>query len=158
MWQLLSILLMLAIPRQQAAPDLDTVIQRATAYVTQYEEELGNLIGTEDYLQNVAWKNTMSRIGTIAKRDQRRLSSDFLIIQVDAEWQALRKANRVDGTKVKEIQQEFETAFDDSPAANTKRFNQMKTDSTMYNIGSIQRDINLPTFALEVLRKTEVSR
>src|SRR5215831_2407573 len=140
---LLSILMILATPRQQPATDLDAVIQRATDYVTTYEEELGNLIGTEDYTQNVAWKNTIGRTGSglVSKREQRRLSSDFLIIQVGKEWQALRKTNRVDGSKVKETQQNFETAFDNSPAANTKRFNQMKTDSTMYNIGSIQRDI-----------------
>jgi hypothetical protein len=158
MWKLLTILLMSAMPRQQPAADLDSVIQRASEYVIKYEEELGNLIGTEDYLQNVAWKNTMGRIGTVAKREQRRISSDFLIIQVGINWEALRKTNRVDGSKIKEAQPEFETAFDDSPAANTRRLNQMKVDSTRYNIGGILREINLPTFALAVLRKNEVSR
>jgi|SRR5579884_106216 len=159
MWNLLPILMILVLPGQQAAPDLATVIQRATNYVTQYEAELGNLIGTEDYLQNVAHKNIMAgRIGTISGREQRRLSSDFLIIQVGSQWQALRKTNRLNGSKVKESQPEFETAFDDSPAANTKRFTQMKADSTMYNIGDVRREINLPTFALEALRKSEVSR
>ena len=150
---IVAILLTFVMPRPQAV-DLDTVLQNATAYVDKYEEELGNLIGTEDYSQMVAWKSTTGRPGMIAKREQRRMSSDFLMIQLGKEWQALRKTNRVDGDKIKEKQQDFETAFDDSPQANTKRFNEMKADSTKYNIGGIRREVNLPTFALEVLRKS----
>ncbi len=159
MWRLLSILMILAIPRQQPSAELDTVIQRAADYVAKYQEELGNLIGTEEYSQNVMWKSTSGRVtGMIVKREQRRVSSDFLMIEVGHNWEALRKTNRVDGRKVSDVQPDFETVFDDSPQANTKRFNQMKADSTKYNIGDIQREVNLPTFALEVLRPTEVPR
>ena len=152
---IVAILLTFATPQ---TTELDTVLQHATTYVDNYEEELGNLIGTEDYSQNVAWKSSTGRPGMIVKREQRRMSSDFLMIQLGKEWSALRKTNRVDGQKIQEKQQDFETAFDDSPQANTKRFNQMKADSTKYNIGDIQREVNLPTFALEVLRHNEVSR
>jgi hypothetical protein len=34
----------------------------------------------------------------------------------------------------------------------------MKAESTRYNIGDITREVNLPTFALKVLRKSEISR
>jgi hypothetical protein len=152
---LFSVLLVSAM--SQSNPELDSVLHRASDYVTQYEAALGNLIGTEEYVQNVAYKGVGTRYGMITKREQRRISSDFLIIQVGKEWSALRKANRVDGSVVKETES-FETAFDDSPASNTKRLDQMKTDSTKYNIGGILREINLPTFALEVLRKAEVDR
>src|SRR5262249_16825667 len=77
---------------------------------------------------------------------------------VGSDWQALRKTNELDGRKVKETQSNFETAFDDSPEANTRRISQMKVDSAMYNIGPVRRDINLPTFALRGLRKSQVSR
>ena len=40
---------------QQSAPDLNTVLQRATEYVTQYEADLGNLIGSEEYVQTSVW-------------------------------------------------------------------------------------------------------
>src|SRR2546422_980614 len=93
----------------------------------------------------------------VAKRLQRRVSSDFLIIQVGQEWAALRKANRVDGSKVKEPEPAFEDAFDDSPDANQKRLIAMKGESTRYNIGDIIRETNLPTLALKVLSKSDVS-
>src|SRR5262249_17791547 len=94
----------------------------------------------------------------VAKRLQRRVSSDFLIIQVGPEWVALREANRVDGQKVKETEPAFADAFDNSPEANQNRLLAMKGESTKYNIGDIFRETNVPTVALKVLRESEVSR
>ena len=142
---------------QENPPSLNVVLERATQYVTQYEADLGNLIGSEEYSQNVTLLDN-STPPRVAKRMQRRTSSDFLIIQVGPEWAALRKVNRVDGLKVKDTEPAFEDAFDNSPEANGKRLQDMRNESTAYNLGDIRRDINLPTFALKVLRKSEVSR
>src|SRR5262249_51319362 len=142
---------------QQSSIDLQTVLRRASDYVAQYEADLGNLIGTEDYLQNGVWMDN-SNPPRVFKRAQRRTSSDFLIIQVGPEWAALRKVNRVDGLKVKETAPAFEDAFEDSPQANAKRLANMKRESSEQNLGDIQREINLPTFALKVLRKDEIGR
>jgi hypothetical protein len=141
----------------QGATDLDTVLARATNYVARYESDLGNLIGTEEYVQNSVWFDN-SNPPRVAKRSQRRTESDFLIIQVGAEWAALRKVNRIDGAKVKEVVPAFEEAFDDSPAGNARRLKEMKSESTANNLGDVQREINLPTFALKVLRKEEIGR
>jgi hypothetical protein len=142
---------------QQTEMDLDAVLKRATDYVTQYEAELGNLIGAENYLQTAIWMDN-GNPPRVAKRMQRRTASDFLIIQVGPEWAALRKVTRVDGSRVKEKTPSFEEVFDDSPAMNSKRLRELTEESTEYNFGDVRRDINLPTFALKILRKTEVSR
>ncbi|HYR86704.1 MAG TPA: hypothetical protein VE422_21635 [Terriglobia bacterium] len=159
--RVLTALLVLAAPSQsQGSPEIIGLLQRATEYVTQYEAELGNLIGSEEYVQNAVWlaRTLGGAYPTVAKRLQRRVSSDFLIIQVGEEWAALRKGNRVDGLKVKEPEPAFEDAFDDSPEANHKRLVAMKAESTRYNIGDIIRETNLPTLALKILRKNEISR
>src|SRR5262245_58402723 len=52
---------------QQNAPDLDTVITRATDYVSRYEAELGNLIGAEEYVQTSVWLDN-SNPPRVAKR------------------------------------------------------------------------------------------
>ena len=155
--QFIVSLLLALLPVPQSVPDLDTVISRATDYVSRYEAELGNLIGAEEYVQTSVWMDN-SNPPRVAKRIPRRTSSDFLIIQVGTEWTALRKVNRVDGVRLKEAPAAFEDAFDDSPEANAKRLRDMKDESTQHNIGDIRRDINLPTFALKVLRKSEVVR
>jgi hypothetical protein len=87
MWSALRLAIAMALPMQQPA-DLDAVMQRASAYVAQYEAE----------------------------------------------------------------------AFEDSPANNSKRLLQMKTESSQYNLGNILREINLPTFALKILRQGEIER
>jgi len=159
MWNLLLVILMSAfppVPAQTPQDDLDAVLQRATAYVTKYEEDLGNLIGSEEYLQNAAWK-TAAR-GMISRKVQRRTSSDFLILQVGREWSGLRKVNRVDGSKVKDELPPLSDAFDGSPQSNWKQLRRMIEESTQYNIGDVIREINLPTFALAVMRKAEVQR
>lgn len=144
---------------RQNSTELDAVLQRAINYVAQYEEQLGNLIGNEEYVQNARWLTVNGRgFPQVGKREQRRTSSDFLIIQVGPEWQALRKINRVDGFRQKETEPAFEEAFDNSPRANAKRLLDMKAESTKINLGDVQRDINLPTFALKVLRKSEAGR
>ena len=156
---LAALMAVVASSQPQSSPGLTSVLQRATEYVTRYEAELGNLIGSEEYVQNAVWLAPSARGSPmVAKRLQRRVSSDFLIIQVGSEWSALRKANRVDGTKVKESEPAFEDAFDNSPEANHNRLLAMKGESTRYNIGDIIREINLPTVALKVLRESEVSR
>jgi hypothetical protein len=153
----LCILVVTGVSPAQAPPDLDTVLQQATEYVTRYEADLGNLIGTEEYTQTASWVSPTNRL-TVAQKARRHLSSDFLIIQVGTDWIALRKVNSVDGFKEKQIQPDFEDAFDTSPEANVKRLESMKTESARYNVGDVHRDMNLPTFALKVLRKNEVSR
>jgi hypothetical protein len=142
---------------QQSPIEIGTVLSRATDYVTQYEAELGNLIGSEEYVQSSVWLDN-STPPRVAKRVQRRTSGDFLIIQVGDEWAALRKINRVDGIRVKETAPNFDSAFDNSPESNSALLKNMKLESTEYNLGDIQREINLPTFALHVLRKSEVNR
>lgn len=153
---MISLLLTLTLLSQNPA-DLDAVLARATQYVSQYEADLGNLIGSEEYVQrSVVLDN--SNPPRVSMRMQRRTSSDVLIIQVGSEWEALRKVNRVDGLKVKEVVPSFEDAFDDSPAANAKRLRDMKNESTQYNLGYVRRDMNLPSFALRVLRRSEIAR
>src|SRR5688572_15384584 len=94
----LMILLVLPALSRQNSSELDGVLQRAIEYVAQYEEQLGNLIGNEEYVQNAAWLITGGRgYPQVGKKMQRRTSSDFLIIQVGSEWAAIRKVNRVDG-------------------------------------------------------------
>jgi len=128
------------------------ILKRATEYVTKYEAELGNLIASEEYLQNVAWLVRGARGPMVGRRQQRRTSSDFLMIQIGPEWTGLRKVNSLDGFKVKD-EETFEEAFDDSPAGNSKRLKGLIEESARHNIGDILRQINVPTFALSVMRK-----
>jgi hypothetical protein len=159
MWSLVIAFLALVLPAQSSTvPELDVVLARATEYVTRYEAELGNLIGAEEYVQNAAWKNPGARLAVISKKQQRRMTSDFLILQVGREWTGLRKVSRVDGSRIDEKTEKFEEVFDDTPQGNTKRLKNLTEESSRFNIGDVLRQINLPTFALSVMRKEEAPR
>ena len=142
---------------QQTEIPAEMVLSRASDYVSKYEADLGNLIGREEYVQSSVWMDA-SVPPRVSRRMQRRTSSDFLIIQVGNEWAALRKVNRVDGIKVIETAPAFDQAFDNSPEANAKLLDNFKRESTEYNLGDVRREMNLPTFALHVLRKNEITR
>ena len=150
--------LMTALAAQDASAELAAVLARAMDYVRKYEEELGNLIATEEYVQNAQWRNTQSRYSMISQKKQRRTSSDFLILQVGPDWEGVRKVNLVDGIKVKAKEPPLAEVFDDSPRANYKRLQEMIEESTEYNIGDVVRQINLPTFPLRVMRPEHFGR
>ena len=89
---LTALLVLVTSSQSQGSPELIDLLQRATEYVAQYEAELGNLIGSEEYLQNAVWLAPSQRgAPMVAKRLQRRVSSDFLIIQVGPNGQPLEK-------------------------------------------------------------------
>ncbi len=149
---------------------LEPVIQRAIEYVANYESALGNLIGTEDYDQVAAWnaEQTEKQSSTLgarpigvtdtapARRTERRTISDFLLIKVGSEWAPVREVNILNGQKIQNNPNTF--PFGDSPTDNARRLASMKADSTKYNLGDVVREMNLPTFALEVLRRDQAPR
>jgi hypothetical protein len=151
-------ILMSALPAQDGSAELSAVLARAIDYVRKYEEELGNLIATEEYVQSAQWRNAQSRYSMISQKKQRRTSSDFLILQVGSEWEGVRKVNVVDGLKVKAKEPSFAEVFDDSPRANYQRLQEMIAESTEYNIGDVVRQMNLPTFPLRILRREHFGR
>ena len=134
----------------QKPPDIHSVVRRAMDYVAAYEAALGNLIGTENYLQRVAWSS--------GKTETRITSSDYLIVRVGPKWMGVRDVNTVDGSPVPKNRKGFESAFGTSPSGNLSLLNSMKADSAQYNIGDILRDTNLPTFTLQVLEKDQAPR
>jgi len=141
------------------SPDLDTVLSHAIHYVADYEAQLGNLIGEEDYIQNAAWAGASGRYsGATSQKKQRRLESDFLILQVGKEWIGVRNVNKLDGFSVKRKVEDLQEIFDDSPAAVLKTLESIALESAKYNIGDVVRNTNLPTFALQVLRPHNLPR
>lgn len=122
---------------------IDEVMDRATAYAAQYEEQLTSIIADETYDQTA----TVSRFrqnGTLySDIRKRRLQADFLITTVDNSHVAIRNVHQVDGMTIESASSISIESKDSIP--------ELLAESSRFNIG-IQRNFNLPTFALEVLR------
>ncbi len=144
----------------QAAPDLKQVLARAAHYVEEYEMQLGNLIAEEIYVQNAAPVKA-TKIGTMIPGGvgkQQRTESDFAILHVGQDWIGVREVHCVDGVPVQRQAENFQKIVDDSSIAVMKTVESILHESARYNIGLIQRNTNLPTFALRILRMSNTPR
>lgn len=144
------------LPAQDEARELQAMLGRAADYVALYEDrQLGNVLAAETYFQTVS--SYLAR-GIALPRQQRRTESDFLIVLVGADRMGIRRVNRLNGDPVKSTEVNLEALMDDSPEGVRNRIAALREESTRYNIGPVLRQINLPTFALKVVRREEAPR
>jgi hypothetical protein len=132
----------------QGEVDLDTVLERAVSYVDNYEEELGMIIGAEEYVQNATWMSRTRRPTSVIDRERRRLRSDFLLLPFEDRWYGVRSVITVDGNPV-EAPETLPTSTEEIIANRT---------DTQYNIGGFERTFNVPTFALTFFRSDNLDR
>lgn len=141
---------------QERPADVQAILDRAGDYVAAYlDQQLGNVVASETYVQTATFY--VNNRG-IPLRQQRRTESDFLIALVGKEHIGIRKVNRVDGVAVKSVEPSLESLLDDSPLGVRKRIAALKEESSQYNIGLVQRTLNVPVFALSVVRREEAGR
>ena len=157
------------------APDLETVLSRASQYVQTYERTLGMVIAQEVYVQRMPTgsapdnlslpRDTRGRRGTIIgdlpggfrlpQYHERRLLSDFLLVRLASEgdrWTGFRAVVEVDGRLVRDRLERLQGVFEGSLETTVERWRKLAEESARYNIGGVARSTNVPTFALLVLR------
>ena len=145
-----------SIPAAGQANDLSAVLSRASQYVALYEDsQLGNVLAAENYTQKAVF---YSGIGIIRARQERQTQADFLIVKIGSERIAVRQVNRVDRAVVKKNTPDLETIMNDTPEGIRRQIAAFREESAQYNIGGVLRHINLPTFALQVIREDQVPR
>jgi hypothetical protein len=143
----------LAQPAPQATT-FEQVLRRAHEYVVLYEDhELSTVIAEEHYEQAVF--NASGR-----RTAQRTLLSDYVIFQLppDEDWFALRDVYEVDGEVIGERLTRVRNLFSKTGEATSRRAMDMAEESARFNIGTVVRTINLPTFPLRFLRPVNRSR
>lgn len=129
------------------------VLDRAAAYVAKYEEQFAAVVSEENYTQSE------SRVAGLTRR--RDLKSDVLVINAGAGgWMGFRDVYEVDGRPVRDHDQRLSKLFVEAPAnADTMTHaRQIADESARYNLGTVRRNINVPTMALAFLRRDNQSR
>jgi hypothetical protein len=141
---------------QPPATDLDDLLFRASLYVTAYERQLSALVSEERYEQVTSrW-----RAGGWVPDRRRDLVSDYLLVRsLDvAEWIPFRDVYEVDGRKLRDHDERLKKLFLEEPATAFERAKEIMDESARYNIGFIERNINLPTLALIFLQMVNQPR
>lgn len=133
-------------------PSLSDVLTRAAAYVERFHGQLSQIVGEESYVQ-VVHNLAQYRNPVLANVTRVELRSDLMLIKpanVDR-YVEFRDVFEVDGRPVRDRKERLEALLRSDSADSRARLETILEESTRYNIGSIQRNINTPLMALMFL-------
>jgi hypothetical protein len=132
-------------------PTLDGLLQRAGAYVAEFEAGFANLVAEERYIQYAPDPMPEPHRIVMTSMVRRTLVSDFLLVKTQAaEVRPFRDVFEVDGKPVRDRADRLTDLFLHPSAMALEQAERIDAESTRYNIG-IARNINVPTLMLLVL-------
>jgi hypothetical protein len=153
-------------PTRAVAPNaaVAAILASAAAYLASYEHAFSVVVSEETYLQE---QHLDARLSTRAINTAqepptdrtRTLRSDVLQASVgEREWVAFRDVYEVDGQTVRDRDERLQKLFIETPAQAVEQARRIVAESARYNLGTLQRDFNVPTMALTYLRGPNQSR
>jgi VWFA-related protein len=134
---------------ESAARDLEVqrLLARAADYVAGYQREYSMLVAEERYVQRT-------------RTEQQTLRSDLLLVRppgIDA-WVSFRDVFEVNGRPVRDREDRLKRLFLDGSPEALKQLAAIKAESSRLNIGPVERNINVPLFALKFLEADNLAR
>jgi hypothetical protein len=139
-----------------AQADLDALVDQAAEYVEVYERTFVGVVAEESYRQRVrAPSGRFDARGflTEATVQQRDLRSDVLLVRAPAgdRWIQFRDVFEVDGKPVRDRDERLARLFLQPSIDARRQEEEIATASARYNIGGVNRTVNVPVLALAVL-------
>jgi hypothetical protein len=121
-------------------PDVLEVLERAIAYATRYGASFRPVIA-EEYYEQTVWTRALPR-------QWRKLESDFIMLYVpeDDRWLGFRDVREVDGHALRDRSRRLEKLL-----TGPREMGRLRDEAARYNIGSVERNVNVPTLALQYL-------
>jgi hypothetical protein len=137
-----------AIAVPSAQEPVTAVIARAAAYVDGYQRDFAMVVSEERYQQEARYPSPAgSRGADLIERTV--LRSDFLLVRDDvAGWVPFRDVFERDGVTVRDREERLSRLFLDDSASAVEQARRIADESARYNVGNLNRNINLPTLAL----------
>jgi hypothetical protein len=135
---------------QRPALTVADLLMRAGAYLAEYETKFSAVVSEEHYLQS----SDRGREVTTA----RLLSDVIILIVAQDEWIAFRDVFKVNGSSVRDHDKRLEQLFLQSPSGAMAEAQRIMNESARYNVGTLRRNINVPTMALTYLRGPNQAR
>ncbi len=134
-------------------PALDTVLARAAAYVVEFQRQLSGIVAEESYVQSVRYPVGTSVRASLLLPTHRELTSDLLMVRAVGgdRWIQFRDVFSVDGKAVRDRSERLMQLFVAPTAVSASQAERISAESSRYNIGNLQRTVNVPVLALMVL-------
>ncbi len=140
-------LALLTVPVGTQTVRLSDVVARLDNYLQGYEERLSNVVAEEGYSQ---WVDQGP--STLRSRTSRTLRSDFALALTTERnrWVGYRDTFEVDGVPVRDRDERLQRLLSSGAVGQAAR---IAEQNARFNLGEglITRNINIPTFALEML-------
>ncbi len=136
-------------------PELDLLRQRASDYVAAFVRDFSAAVAEEEYVQT-AFADSESRTNTV----RRVLRSDFLLVRGSDEDPLLpfRDVFEVDGRPVRDRDERLQKLFLEKPGSAIAHASRIAEESARYNVGAINRTMNVPTLPLQFLQRRHLPR
>jgi hypothetical protein len=150
--------LLLGVPaaaRAAGEPRLADVLARVGEYVVRYETELSGIVAEEHYTQVT---DPVDR----PHLTHRELKSDLLLVNAEGldghGFVQFRDVFEVDGDLVRDRSRRLEKLFVNPSVASRNQAAEIMRESSRYNIGSVERNVNVPVLALSFMHPRYQSR
>ena len=133
-------------------PSLALVLQRAADYVTTFHARLSRIVAEERYTQASETIWSRKRNGT-PKWAERTLGSDLMLVKPAGadDWLQFRDVFEVDGQRVRDRGERLPALLADRSLSAAAQVERIRRESARYNVGSIERDVNVPVLAMRFL-------
>jgi len=139
---------------------LATVLARAGTYVADFHRQLSTIVGEERYVQD--WKAIQSgRRPTSSALQHRELVSDVVLVKPPgaAAWMTFRDVFEVDGNMVRDRDDRLAHLVRSGGSPSTDdAVRTILDESSRYNIGDIERNLNTPVYTLLFLEAANQPR
>jgi hypothetical protein len=154
-------------------PGLNPFVARVAEYIANYGGELSSVVSEETYVQEasgarVVTGQTLTLTGIAVTtamnaggKTTRTLVSDYLQVKIPGfeGWLPFRDVFEVDGQRVRDRQDRLVKLFVEAPPERALENAQaIVRESARYNIGSVRREVNVPTLPLWFLEPQNTRR
>ena len=140
---------------RRSEPTLADVLQRAAAYVAEFQVRLSSIVAEEAYVQD--WHSVGPKGRPLGRRE---LRSDLVLMKPAnaASWAELRDVFEVDGRAIRPRDGRLEHLLREPAAAASMHLAAIVAESARFNIGDLDRNVNTPLFSLRFLEAGNQSR
>lgn len=137
-----------------AQTDVSVLVARASAYVETFQQNFGSVVAEERYEQKLrrapGATTSIQRGGSGTAETV--LRSDFLLVQVKGEgWLPFRDVFERDGKQLRDREDRLAAIFLSGGRNAFEQAQAVMNEGARYNIGNVQRNINVPTLPLAFL-------
>ncbi len=132
---------------------LTVVLERTGEYVVGFERDLSAVVSEERYVQDIVAAGSRLRRGPSGFEEHRELRSDLLLVHTDRTdgFVQFRDVFEVDGRPVRDRSDRLVALFLNQSSTSRNDTARILQESARYNIGRIERNVNVPVLALTFL-------